>query len=212
MIAIFGGGDIATNGIIPVVGGQIAEPCDVTSFTQVELAIAGWRPEIVINCAGISIPADIATSDPRGWEHELRVNLLGSYHVAKAALDHDVSIMIFLASVAGLHGKPQHGGYSASKAGVISLVQSLAMEGHHAYAISPGRVDTRMREHDYPGEDPRTRLGPTQIGEVVGDILAGHYEPGDNILIRKIGYETFLRVDRGEPWRSYLRVGEPAVC
>jgi len=70
------------------------------------------------------------------------------------------------------------------------------MEGHDAYAISPGRVDTPMRERDYPGEDPRTRLTPQQIGGVVADILAGEYEPGDNIIIRKIRFDTFLRVDK----------------
>ncbi len=212
MILIFGGGDIAEKGIIPTVGGRVT-PANVPDLHEVRAAIKIYEPDVVINCAGVSHVSIVADSDPDRWEDELAVNLLGSYYVAKAAVDAGVGTLIFIASVAGLYGKPNHSGYSASKAGVISLVQSLGMEGHNAYAISPGRVDTRMRERDFPGENPRTRLTPTQVGEVVADILAGKYEPGDNIVIRKEGLETVhLGADKGEPWRTVLRVGLPPTC
>ena len=211
MIAIVGGGDIAEHGIVPVVGGTILS-CDVRNYRRVWLSLQDLLPETVIVTAGVSLPATIAESSPTLWAHEISVNLIGSYNVAKAAVDVGARTLIFIASVAGMYGKPNHSGYSASKGGVISLVQSLAMEGHNAYAISPGRVDTKMREKDYPGEDPRTRLHPTQVGEVVKDILAGKYDPGDNIIVRKIGFDTFTRIDKGEPWKAYLRVGEPVTC
>ncbi len=202
-ILIFGGGDIAENGIIPVVGG--------TSTLQDVTGTLKFPPDTttIINCAGVSHPGPIRHDD--GWRHELHVNLLGSFALAQKAVEVGVETLIFLASVAGLHGKPNHAGYSASKAGVISLVQSLAHEGHNAYAISPGRVNTKMRERDYPGEDVRTRLEPTQVGEVVRDILEGKYQPGDNVIIRKIGFDTYTRVDDGEPWKTWLRVGQPAT-
>ncbi len=210
MILIFGGGDIATKGIIPVVGGDVSA-ADVRSSWMVNKAIEHARPEVVINCAGISEPGLIEGGDHLDWRREIDVNLNGSYHVAIASLDYGVKTMIFIASVSGLYGKPNHAAYCASKAGVISLVQSLGMEGHDAYCISPGRVDTKMREKDYPGEDPRTRLEPEQIGHLVNDIWLGMYQPGDNIVIRKQGYDTYTKVDKGEPWKSYLRVGEPPL-
>ena len=114
--------------------------------------------------------------------------------------------MIFIASVAGLYGKAEHSGYSASKAGVISLVQSLGMEGHLAYSISPGRVDTKMREKDFPGEDKRTRLTTKQVAQVVKSCIDGKYQPGENIIIRKRGFRTLKRIDKGQPWREYLNV------
>lgn len=211
MIAVFGGGEIATKGIRPVVNDCWIVDQDVRCYQRIAELVAAMSPSAVIVTAGVSHPKTIADSDPADWEHEIDVNLLGSYNVAKAAVDAGVQTMIFIASVAGLYGKPNHSGYSASKGAVISLVQSLGMEGHSAYAISPGRVDTTMRENDYPGEDPRTRLEPIQVGQVVADILAGHYQPGDNVIIRKIGFDTFKRVHRGEPWRTWLRVGQPAV-
>ncbi len=210
MIAVFGGGDIAVNGIAPLFNCKITS-VDVTSYRYVLTEMERIAPTTVIVTAGVSHPCDVDESDPARWAHEIEVNLIGSYHVAKAALMCDVSTLIFVASVAGLCGKPNHSGYSASKAGVISLVRSLAFEGHNAYAISPGRVDTKMRERDYPDEDPRTRLAPTQVGSVVRGILDGNYRTGDNIIVRKIGYDTFHRVDRGEPWKSWLKVGQPVT-
>jgi NAD(P)-dependent dehydrogenase (short-subunit alcohol dehydrogenase family) len=125
---------------------------------------------------------------------------------------HGVKNMIFFASVAGLYGKPEHSGYSASKSGVISLVQSLGMEGYNAYAISAGRVHTKMREKDFPNEDPKTRLLPKSIGKVVKEILNNKYKPGNNVIIRKRGYRILRRVDKGSGWAEYLRVGQPPVC
>lgn len=212
-ILIIGGGDIATEGIIPVLGGQVVsyQDCDIRDIDHLFSIVALHTPDVVICTAGVSHVALILDSNPHDWVEEIQVNLIGSYNVAKVATDLGVPTMIFLASVAGLYGKPEHSGYSASKAGVISLVQSLGMEGFNAYAISPGRVNTKMRERDYPGENPKTRLDPTQIGQVVKEILDGKHNPGDNIIIRKRGFRTLRRKDRGMPWRTYLRVGEPPV-
>ncbi|HEX6970001.1 MAG TPA: SDR family oxidoreductase [Micromonosporaceae bacterium] len=213
-LIIFGGGEIAEKGIVPIVGGTVltAEDCDLTQWHTVVEAVERTSPEHVVVTAGVSRPSPVAGSNPGRWHKELMVNLLGPYHVARAVAG-KAKTMVFVSSVAGLYGKPNHSGYSASKAGLISLVQSLAMEGYNAYAISPGRVDTAMRERDYPGEDPKTRLKPTVIGQLVADILAGRYTPGDNLVIRMRGHEVLpLEVHRGDGWREKLRVGEPPTC
>lgn len=214
-VMIIGGGDMATKGIAPVIGGAeiVTEPeCDVRYYNQVEGVIDEARPEVVIVTAGVSHPETVEDSNPEEWQDEIFTNLIGSYHVARASVRAGVKTLIFIASVAGMYGKPNHSGYSASKGGVISLVQSLGMEGVNAYAISPGRVDTKMREKDYPNDKPGTRLEPLEIGTLVADILAGKYEPGDNIVIRRIGYETVPhKVDKGEPWKTELKVGQPVT-
>lgn len=215
MIAVFGGGEIAEKGILPVVGGEIAS-CDVRRYAEVDRAIRGAVCEAVIYTAGVSRPTPIGRGSIMDWRYEVEVNLLGAYHVAQATRPAVASTggpFIAIASLAGLYGKPNHSGYSASKAGLISLVQSLAMEGHNAYAISPGRVNTGMRERDYPGEDPKTRLDPLVIGGIVKDILDGKYTPGDNLVIRMRGHEVLpVEIHRGDGWRERLRVGEPPTC
>ena len=212
-ILIVGGGDIATQGIIPQVGGIIVNKidCDVRSYDTVNKIMEKELPDTVIYTAAVSHVSMIKDSTLEDWREEIGVNLIGAYHVARSAIINGVKTQIFMASVAGLYGKPNHGGYSASKSAVISLVQSLGMEGVDAYAISPGRVDTKMREKDYPNEDPRTRLNSKEIGRVVKEIFDGKHAPGDNIVIRKRGYRTLRRRDKGVPWREYLKVGEPPV-
>lgn len=165
---------------------------DVTYFRDVEDRVRVVQPELIVNLAGVSHVQKIHNSAIDHWRREMEVNLLGAYHIARAATHHTPrAIMIFMASVAGLYGKPNHSGYCASKAGLISLVQSLGMEGYHAFCISPGRVNTKMREHDYPNEDVRTRLTVGEVANVVKRICEGEWAPGSNIWIRKQGYETF---------------------
>ncbi len=208
-IVIFGGGDIAE-----AIGGTILgkDKCDVRDYNSVQARMFQYKPDVVVVTAGVSHVASIKDSMPNDWQEELEVNLLGSYHVAKAAAIFGVKKMIFIASVAGLYGKGNHSGYSASKGGVISLVESLFQEGYDAYAISPGRVNTKMREHDYPQDKPGTRLETSEVARVVYDIIEGKYRSGDNIIIRRIGFETApIKVDRNEGWRSALRVGEPVT-
>jgi len=215
MIAIFGGGEIAAKGIIPVVGGQIVDFRALQSAALVRMTMGELEPapDTVIYTAGVSRPAALGSPECGDWAHEIGVNLIGAFNVADAAVHAGVKTLIFIASLAGLYGKPNHAGYCASKAGLISLVQSLAMEGRNAYAISPGRVNTGMRERDYPGEDPKTRLDPLVIGGLVADILAGWYTPGDNIVIRMRGHEVLpVEVHRGDGWRERLKVGEPPTC
>ena len=157
----------------------------------------------VVNCAGVSNVASIKDSRREEWIEEIDTNLIGSYNIAKAC---PYIPMVFIASVAGKYGKPNHSGYCASKAGVISLVQSLGMEGHNAYCISPGRVNTKMREHDYPGEDIRTRLTTKQVATEILKCIDGKYKKGSNVIIRKMGYRTYRKIDDGRPWKTYLKV------
>lgn len=186
--------------------------CDVTDFEEVSKFVNDSRPDIVINLAGVSNLQPVKESNISAWQEELAVNLFGSYVVAKATVEYNPStIMIFIGSVAGKYGKKDHSGYCASKAGVISLVQSLDQEGYNAYCISPGRVNTKMRERDFPGERVETRLKTSEIAKVVKEILDGKHKPGDNVIIRKRGTRTLRRVDRGEPWKSYLNVGGEIV-
>ena len=207
-VLIFGKSDIG-EGIRQLYPDTINVPkeeCDVRDYNQICTTLEKYKPDVIVNCAGISHVQVVKDSNIKHWQEEIEVNLIGSYLIARASINWNVKTMIFIASVAGMYGKPEHSGYSASKSGVISFVQSLGFEGYKAYSVSPGRVDTKMREHDYPGEDKRTRLSTLQVAEVVKECIDGKYEPGDNIIIRKRGFTKLKRVDKGQPWKKYLNV------
>ena len=182
------------------------EECDVREALQVRNTLEKYKPDVIVNCAGISHVQVVKDSNINYWKEEIDVNLTGSFIVARESINSGVKTMIFIASVAGMYGKPEHSGYSASKSGVISFVQSLGFEGYDAYSISPGRVDTKMRENDFPGEDKRTRLSTLQVAEIVKECIDGKYKPGDNVIIRKRGFRKLKRVDQGQPWKKYLNV------
>ena len=190
------------------------EECDVRDALQVRNTLEKYKPDVIVNCAGISHVQVVKDSNIDYWKEEIDVNLTGSFIVARESINSGVKTMIFIASVAGMYGKPEHSGYSASKSGVISFVQSLGFEGYDAYSISPGRVDTKMRENDFPGEDKRTRLSTLQVAEIVKECVDGKYKPGDNVIIRKRGFRKLKRVDQGQPWKKYLNVqplGTPKI-
>ena len=180
--------------------------CDVRISCQISNCLKKHKPKAVVNCAGESNVQLVKNSDIEKWEEEIEVNLTGSYKIARECANLDIDTMVFMASVAGKYGKPEHSGYSVSKCGVISLVQSLGLEGYDAYSISPGRVDTKMRENDYPGEDKRTRLTTGSVASVILDCINGRYNSGDNVIIRKRGFRQLRRIDKGAPWKKYLNV------
>jgi len=208
-ILIFGKSDIGdgVSQIYPDTVNISKEECDVRDEKQISNILKKYNPDVIINCAGISHVQVVKNSNIEKWKEEIEVNLIGSYLIARESIAQSMfRPMIFIASVAGMYGKPEHSGYSASKSGVISFVQSLGMEGYPAYSISPGRVDTKMREKDYPGEDVRTRLSTIQVAEVIQECIDGKFNPGDNIIIRKRGFRKLKRIDVGQPWKQYLNV------
>lgn len=176
--------------------------CDIRKPDLVDYFVRTNKPEVVINCAGILKAGFIKKQGSADWEDQITTNLFGSFNVAQASVKNNVKTIILIGSTTGLYGKAEYSAYSASKAGVISLTQSLGMEGINAYCISPGGVDTKMREKAYPGENKKARLSTKDVVTAIFDCINGKYEPGDNVIIRKRGFKKITRVDRGQPWKE----------
>ncbi len=139
-------------------GHALAVNADITSSTDVEQLISHTltkldRIDILVNNAGIMGPmgtfvVDLKESD---WELVIRVNLTGSFLMSKAVARvmmerGEGGKIIMIASVAGKDAKAGQAAYSASKAGVISLTQTLARElaqyKINVNAICPGGILT----------------------------------------------------------------------
>jgi NAD(P)-dependent dehydrogenase (short-subunit alcohol dehydrogenase family) len=112
---------------------------------------------IVVNNAGVARKETIASVDDPAWRETLATNLDGANHVARAALaafrhhGHGGSL-INIASILGLRVSARVPAYSAAKAALISLTQSLALigakDGIRVNAIAPGYIETDLnRDH-----------------------------------------------------------------
>jgi NAD(P)-dependent dehydrogenase (short-subunit alcohol dehydrogenase family) len=125
---------------------------DVIAFIDRAIAVHGRLDAIWAN-AGISGGLKpIAEQTVEHWQEILRINLIGPFLAVKYAMPHMVSqgsgAIVCTASVAGLKSGASGHPYAASKAGVISLVQttaySLSGTGVRINAVCPGLIETGM--------------------------------------------------------------------
>jgi len=137
---------------------------DVTDRKQVQHAfgnavVALGGLDVVINNAGISIRHKFLDITPDEWDQVLAVNLTGVFHVAQIAasymMEHGGGVILNTASTNGIMGYPNYADYNATKAGVIELTRSMALElapKVRVNAVAPGYVLTPMQRSEYSDE------------------------------------------------------------
>jgi len=137
---------------------------DVTDPGQVARALAEMDAlvggvDVLINNAGISVRHGFLDITPEEWRRVLAVNLEGVFHVAQEAARRMVAagegVVVNMGSTNGLMGYPYYADYNASKAGVIELTRSMALELAPAVrvnAVCPGWILTPMQEAEYTPE------------------------------------------------------------
>lgn len=149
-------------GELPALSGtlvaDVSDPKAVdAAFTEIDRLLGGI--DILINNAGISLRHGFVDITPEEWRQVQAVNLDGVFYVAQQAarrmLAQGSGVILNMGSTNGLVGYPHYADYNASKAGVIELTRSMALElapAVRVIAVCPGYVLTPMQEAEYTPE------------------------------------------------------------
>ncbi|MEV4170458.1 SDR family NAD(P)-dependent oxidoreductase [Nonomuraea sp. NPDC049709] len=165
---------------------NVADPAAVDEAFE-EIGRRWGGVDVAVNNAGISSPGAFLDVPLADWDRILRVNLTGVFLVSQRAarrMRDRGGAIVNIASVSGMVGMPDYSAYNVSKAGVIELTKTMALElapQIRVNAVCPGYVLTPMQEAEYSPaalvecarKIPLGRLGrPAEIAALVA-YLAG---------------------------------------
>ncbi|KAM8778739.1 (3R)-3-hydroxyacyl-CoA dehydrogenase isoform 2-T2 [Rhynchonycteris naso] len=138
-------------------------------------------PSVVVSCAGITRDEFLLHMSEDDWDKVIAVNLKGTFLITQAAAQALVSSgchgsIINISSIVGKVGNMGQTNYSASKAGVIGLTQTVARElGRHGIrcnSVLPGFITTPMTQ----------KLPQKVLDKVTGMIPMGHFGNPEDVV------------------------------
>jgi len=137
---------------------DVADADAVTrAFLELDRMLGGL--DVLVNNAGISIRHDFLKITPAEWRRVMETNLNGIFFAAQEASLRMIAagsgVILNMGSTNALTGYPYYADYNASKAGVVALTRSMALELAPAVrvnAVCPGYVMTPMQQAEYTPE------------------------------------------------------------
>lgn len=175
----------------------VAEGLDV-SYTHLDVADpSSWeavrdlldtrfgRLDILVNNAGVIHPARIEDESLEAWNRLLAINLTGPFLGLRTMIPllrrSSCAAVVNTSSIFGPSGAPANAAYAASKAGLLGLTRTAALElvddGIRVNALVPGGVSTPLNEHEKEGgvipETPmRRRAHPDELAAAVAYLVS----------------------------------------
>lgn len=186
--------------------GSLAIPvvADVRSREECAAAVASTvdsfgRLDVLVNSAGVFPRRPLLDMNADDWHHVLDINVLGTYFMMIEAIPHMRLVgggrIVNVSSIDGVKAHPPNAHYAASKAAVISITRSIALEvapeGIVVNAVAPGPLatDTAKATDWYEpmvaGLPTRHPIEPTEIAELVAFLAspANISIVGENIVV-----------------------------
>jgi NAD(P)-dependent dehydrogenase (short-subunit alcohol dehydrogenase family) len=156
----------------------LANNCDVSLRDDVESLVAATierygRIDILVNNAGRVRAGPLSRMSDDDWDSVFAVNVRGTFLCSRAALGHMIparsGVIINTASGLGLQTRPYVAAYAASKAALISITETLAMEvsryGIRVNAFAPGVTDTPFWRAGRTEEEIAEAYRTGQVGQ-----------------------------------------------
>ena len=166
--------------------GRVDRPEDCERVVAEVLERFG-RIDFLVNNAGITVDKTVRKMTHEDWHNVLDVNLFGAFCMTKAVLEHMIERgsgrIVNISSVIGETGNVGQANYAASKAGLVGLTKSLALEmarrGITVNVVAPGFIETEMVAQmpqsvldSVVEKIPQRRLGrPDEVARVVQFLL-----------------------------------------
>jgi NAD(P)-dependent dehydrogenase (short-subunit alcohol dehydrogenase family) len=148
----------ALPGLAAAIAGDVSNLKEVQAAFDEAIRLIGGL-DVLVNNAGISIRHNFLDITPEEWHKVIAVNLTGMFYAAQTAARHMMErgggVILQTASTNGMVGQPYYADYNATKAGVIELTKSMALElapKIRVCAVAPGYVMTPMQRAEYTDE------------------------------------------------------------
>jgi len=139
------------------------------------------RVDVLVNCAGVSLPADVIKSPLEEWRKPFDIMFNGAVHMTRLAvpLMPDGGRIIHITSVHGERAEAGSSAYAMAKAALNQFCRSLALElaprGILVNAIAPGFIDTEMS------------VGPDGVNELETEWFRKNYVTGHHLPLKRAG-------------------------
>ena len=156
-------------------GGDLADPEAVRAMVDGAAAALG-SIDVLVNNAGVVAPHAIDETSyedwQRAWRDVLAVNLVGAANVTWCAVRHmgRGGRIVNVSSRGAFRGEPSMPAYGASKAGIVSLGQSLARSlgprGIAVTSVAPGFTETDMAADALAGGERERRNAESPLGRI----------------------------------------------
>jgi len=159
----------------------IALPATLDSLDAAKQAVA----TVIARCGKIDVLAHlvggftggqtVAATDDATWQRMFDANLNSAFHILRAVIPEMRKAgggrIIAIGSRAAEDPGPKVGAYSASKAALVSLMKTVALEnkdlGITANVILPGTIDTPANRKDMAGADVATWVQPASLASLI---------------------------------------------